>query len=130
MHSYIIQIICKKMYLAHRREPNSYYHFSSVDLGVIAMKWYFTITRAPELEPHQTYLAHRREPKSYYHFSSVDLGVIAMKWYFTFTRAPELEPHQMQFSAIHRTTFFLKKKSYPFAEKMLAYSLAVSCVYW
>ena len=39
------------VYLTHRSNPNRYYNFKSVNLGVIAMKGYPTLLRSLELEP-------------------------------------------------------------------------------
>ena len=37
-YSYLIQVICKLTYLTHRWLSNRYYHYGSVDLGVIVIK--------------------------------------------------------------------------------------------
>ena len=46
-----IQVIFKKIYLTYRWDPDRYYNSRSVDLGVMAMKGYFTLPRFSELEP-------------------------------------------------------------------------------
>ena len=38
--------------MAHRWDPNMYYPFGCVDLGVIAMKSYSRFPKTPELDPH------------------------------------------------------------------------------
>ena len=48
---YSIQIIFQLIYLAHRWDPNRYYHSGiRVDLGVMAMKGYCIFPKAPELD--------------------------------------------------------------------------------
>ena len=43
-------ITFKDIYLTHKRGPNIYYQIR-VDLGLMAMKEYLTLSKSPELEP-------------------------------------------------------------------------------
>ena len=110
------------IYWFHKRDPNIYYHSGArVDLRVLTMKGYSTLTRDPELKP---------SPLTYFYQIQVILNISiwpvdrtpiytttpshsgqTMKEYFTLTRKPELKPHHQRISIKYK--WFLNRSIWP-----------------